>query len=75
MKFLIAQQYVEENMLLSESDYAKVVFMDPSKLNEALSDLMTNQEELGGISGNSGGVTPFKPKPDLSKSNDLGNAG
>jgi regulator of protease activity HflC (stomatin/prohibitin superfamily) len=47
LNFLIAQQYVEANQKLSESENSKVLFMDPKFLSEGLVDLMntpTTQE-------------------------------
>ena len=40
LNFLIAQQYVEANQKLSESENSKVLFMDPKFLSEGLIDLM-----------------------------------
>ena len=44
LKYLIAQQYVDANERLSASPSSKVVFMDPSKLTEATTDLMGGGE-------------------------------
>jgi len=61
LQFLIARQYVEANLDISKSNNAKVIFMDPSNLTEALVDLMDNpaamQEQL-----------KMKGEPNLSKS-------
>lgn len=40
VQFLVAQRYVDANQKLGASDNAKVVFMDPKTLNEAVSDLI-----------------------------------
>lgn len=40
LNFLIAQQYVEANQKLGESNNSKVLFMDPKFLSEGLVDLM-----------------------------------
>ena len=40
VQFLVAQRYVDANQQLSTSDNAKVVFMDPRALSEAVSDLI-----------------------------------
>ncbi|RZM82286.1 SPFH domain-containing protein [Leptolyngbya iicbica] len=40
LNFLIAQQYVEANQKLGESNNSKVLFMDPKFLSEGLIDLM-----------------------------------
>ncbi|NER85387.1 MAG: SPFH/Band 7/PHB domain protein [Leptolyngbya sp. SIO1D8] len=51
LNFLIAQQYVEANQKLGESNNSKVLFMDPKALSEGLVDLIntptdsTNGEE------------------------------
>ncbi|HEY9887752.1 MAG TPA: SPFH domain-containing protein [Candidatus Obscuribacterales bacterium] len=42
LNFLIAQQYVEANQKLSESNNSKVLFMDPKFLSEGLIDLMNS---------------------------------
>lgn len=44
LNYLIAQQYVDANEKLSASPNSKVVFMDPSKLTEATTDLMGGGE-------------------------------
>lgn len=46
LRYLIAQRYIEGNVKLSESKNAKVIFMDPGTLTEAVSDLL-NPEEPG----------------------------
>lgn len=40
LNFLIAQQYVEANQKLGESNNSKVLFMDPRSLTEGISDLI-----------------------------------
>jgi regulator of protease activity HflC (stomatin/prohibitin superfamily) len=40
LNFLIAQQYVEANQKLGESENSKVLFMDPKSLTEGLIDLI-----------------------------------
>ncbi|MEM9769091.1 MAG: paraslipin, partial [Cyanobacteria bacterium P01_D01_bin.71] len=40
LSFLIAQQYVEANQKLGESENSKVLFMDPKFLSEGLVDLI-----------------------------------
>lgn len=42
LKFLLAQQYVEANQKLGESQNSKVLFMDPKFLSEGLIDLMNS---------------------------------
>jgi regulator of protease activity HflC (stomatin/prohibitin superfamily) len=42
LNFLIAQQYVEANQKLGESDNSKVLFMDPKFLTEGLVDLINS---------------------------------
>ncbi|WP_204140639.1 SPFH domain-containing protein [Halomicronema sp. CCY15110] len=42
LKFLIAQQYVEANQKLGESNNSKVLFMDPKFLSEGLIDLINS---------------------------------
>ncbi|MGF1458849.1 MAG: SPFH domain-containing protein [Leptolyngbyaceae cyanobacterium] len=49
LKFLIAQQYVEANQKLGESNNSKVLFMDPKFLSEGLVDLMNTP--TGGENG------------------------
>jgi regulator of protease activity HflC (stomatin/prohibitin superfamily) len=45
LQFLIAQDYVEANHKLGESNNSKVVFMDPKLLTEGLASLMENGEK------------------------------
>ncbi|NEO88557.1 MAG: paraslipin [Spirulina sp. SIO3F2] len=40
LNFLNTQRYIEANEKLGDSDNAKVIFMDPKGLNEAVTDLM-----------------------------------
>ncbi|MBE7380221.1 MAG: SPFH/Band 7/PHB domain protein [Leptolyngbya sp. SIO1E4] len=42
LNFLIAQQYVEANQKLGESNNSKVLFMDPKFLTEGIIDLMNS---------------------------------
>ncbi|MGL5080006.1 MAG: SPFH domain-containing protein [Microcoleaceae cyanobacterium] len=74
MQFLIAQKYVEANQKLSESDNAKIVFMDPGKLNESLSELISSDH----IDYDEGGLAQSPKlkvvKPDLKKPNEAGGA-
>jgi regulator of protease activity HflC (stomatin/prohibitin superfamily) len=58
LNFLIAQQYVDANTKLGESDNSKVVFMDPKFLTEGLADLMSSPH----IDKSIGGDTSFPPK-------------
>jgi len=51
LNFLIAQQYVEANQKLGESNNSKVLFMDPKFLSEGLIDLMNSP------------TTPENPSP------------
>lgn len=44
LKFLIAQQYVDANHKLGESNNSKILFMDPKALTEALTNLMGDAE-------------------------------
>jgi hypothetical protein len=48
LQFLIAQRYVDANQSLSESNNAKVVFMDPKALTEAMTNLMDIPEAPDG---------------------------
>ncbi|MDA0266930.1 MAG: SPFH/Band 7/PHB domain protein [Cyanobacteria bacterium] len=58
LNFLIAQQYVDANTKLGESENSKVVFMDPKLLTEGLADLMGSPQ-----TGKAGGPdTSFPPK-------------
>ncbi|MFW6295983.1 MAG: SPFH domain-containing protein [Halothece sp.] len=44
LKFLVAQRYVDSNQKLGSSPNSKVVFMDPKALTEAVTDLMSGEE-------------------------------
>ncbi|MEM0979116.1 MAG: SPFH domain-containing protein [Cyanobacteria bacterium P01_H01_bin.58] len=46
LKFLIAQQYVEANQKLGESNNSKVLFMDPKFLTEGIMDLMNSPNAI-----------------------------
>ncbi len=48
LKYLVAQRYVDANYQLGSSQNAKVVFMDPKALSEALSELIDNPIEGAG---------------------------
>jgi regulator of protease activity HflC (stomatin/prohibitin superfamily) len=50
IKFLVAQRYVDASQKIGESPNAKVVFMDPSKLTEAIGELVAH-EGIGGLPG------------------------
>jgi regulator of protease activity HflC (stomatin/prohibitin superfamily) len=52
LQFLVAQRYVDANQKLSESNNAKVVFMDPKALTEALHGLMDTESPGGDHHGN-----------------------
>jgi len=56
LNFLIAQQYVEANQKLGESNNSKVLFMDPKFLSEGLVDLMNSP--VGPENG-----SEYNPKP------------
>ncbi len=43
LQFLIAEKYVASNTELGKSDNAKILFMDPGNLNEAITDLMVHR--------------------------------
>ncbi|MEM6591607.1 MAG: SPFH domain-containing protein [Cyanobacteria bacterium P01_C01_bin.73] len=47
LQFLLAQQYVEANQKLGESNNSKVVFMDPKFLSEGLVELVNEMPEIG----------------------------
>ena len=49
-QFLLAQQYVEANQRLGESNNSKVVFMDPKFLTEGLVELINEPSSSGEIS-------------------------
>lgn len=50
VKFLVAQRYVDASQKIGESPNAKILFMDPSKLTEALTDLVAH-EDAGALPG------------------------
>ncbi|HIK13446.1 MAG TPA: paraslipin [Oscillatoriaceae cyanobacterium M33_DOE_052] len=57
LKFLVAQKYVQASKELSASPNAKIIFMDPKVLTEAMTDLMGADEGVkeppqGGSTGN-----------------------
>lgn len=52
LQFLVAQRYVDANERLSESANAKVVFMDPKALTEALHGLIDTDPPVDGSRGN-----------------------
>jgi regulator of protease activity HflC (stomatin/prohibitin superfamily) len=54
LKYLLAQDYVKSNVELGKSDNSKIIFMDPQKLNEAITHLigMVELEDQGGGTGN-----------------------
>ena len=60
LNFLIAQQYVEANQKLGESNNSKVLFMDPKFLSEGLIDLM-NTPVTPENNGNSEPPRPQRP--------------
>ncbi|MBE9029270.1 SPFH/Band 7/PHB domain protein [filamentous cyanobacterium LEGE 11480] len=43
LQFLIAEKYVNANSEIGKSDNAKILFMNPGNLNEAITDLITNK--------------------------------
>jgi len=59
LQYLIAQRYVEANEKLGESSNSKIIFMDPNKLNEAMTDLLGEESasNIGGRPGN-GSIRP-----------------
>ncbi|HEY9646006.1 MAG TPA: hypothetical protein V6C88_06540, partial [Chroococcidiopsis sp.] len=40
LQYMVAQKYVDANMKLGSSPNAKIVFMDPKALTEAMSELI-----------------------------------
>ncbi|NJR67212.1 MAG: SPFH/Band 7/PHB domain protein [Synechococcales cyanobacterium CRU_2_2] len=50
IKFLVAQRYVDASQKIGESPNAKILFMDPNKLSEALGELIAH-EEIGSLPG------------------------
>jgi len=51
LHYLIAKDYVASNEAVSKSDNSKIIFMNPSALNEAVSDLINGSYD-GSDSGN-----------------------
>jgi regulator of protease activity HflC (stomatin/prohibitin superfamily) len=51
LHYLIAKDYVASNEAMSKSDNSKIIFMNPSVLNEAVSDLI-NGPDIGSNSRN-----------------------
>lgn len=66
LKFLIAQRYVDANYKLGDSDNAKVVFMDPKAMTEAMAELIGSNHEL---------YAPGMPLPDLKNRKTQGSDG
>lgn len=50
LQYLLAQQYVEANQRLGESNNSKVVFMDPKFLTEGLVELINEPTNSGDVS-------------------------
>ena len=48
LQYLIASRYVDANQKLSESSNSKIIFMDPSKLSEAVQNLISEGDVEGG---------------------------
>lgn len=48
LQYLVAQRYVDANQKLGESSNAKIVFMDPKALTEAMTDLIGSVESSDG---------------------------
>lgn len=65
LEFLVAQRYVEANEKLGDSENAKVVFMDPKVLNDAITDLMEGGKLRAPLSNkpSSGGKTSSTNPP------------
>jgi regulator of protease activity HflC (stomatin/prohibitin superfamily) len=59
LKYLIAQNYVDANLKLGQSNNSKIVFMDPKALTEGVSELIHGehhvQHPLDGDRGGNGG--------------------
>lgn len=59
LQYLIAQRYVEANQKLGESANAKIVFMDPKALSEALTDLIgSGDSPIDGGYANGSAIRP-----------------
>jgi regulator of protease activity HflC (stomatin/prohibitin superfamily) len=54
LQYLVAQKYVDANYRLGQSANSKVVFMDPKALNEAMSDLISQDPDNNNGHGNGG---------------------
>ncbi|NJR52301.1 MAG: paraslipin [Leptolyngbyaceae cyanobacterium CSU_1_3] len=54
LRYLVARDYMNASMEISRSDNAKIVFMDPKALNEAITDLISPAEFDQGAGGGSG---------------------
>lgn len=64
LRYLIAQRYVEANQKLGESENTKILFMDPGSLDEAITDLLGQEN-----GGHNGGPSPRRaPKSSSPKS-------
>jgi regulator of protease activity HflC (stomatin/prohibitin superfamily) len=48
LRYLLAQSYVEANFELGKSESSKILFMNPRNLNEAITDLLKDQNVEGG---------------------------
>lgn len=55
LRYLVAQDYVEANQKLGASSNAKIIFMDPKALNEAIDNLMATDDNYGGGSESASG--------------------
>jgi regulator of protease activity HflC (stomatin/prohibitin superfamily) len=58
LQYLVAQRYVDANQKLGESPNAKVVFMDPKALSEALTDLIGSGGDSPGDYANGSAIRP-----------------
>jgi len=56
LKYLVAQNYVDANLKLSESNNSKIVFMDPKALTEGVTELI--QAEAGHLRNHPGEGNP-----------------
>ncbi|NDJ18471.1 SPFH domain-containing protein [Myxacorys almedinensis] len=57
LRYLIARDYVNANLELGKSDNSKILFMNPGALNEAITDLLQQQQHGDNISPNGSGDT------------------
>ncbi|HEY9619725.1 MAG TPA: SPFH domain-containing protein [Crinalium sp.] len=48
LRYLVAQRYVDANYRLGDSPNAKIIFMDPKALSEALGELIQDEGSSGG---------------------------